>query len=285
MRFVPLNSASDLRLLSAKDYSFVEQVGWLPLGETEFHLASHFLPVAFHLDADIPSVGVLLDNGYQVRPLVDTEGKWLRGYQPIALRCLPFRLANARLRDPALSLEICPDLGLSSETAGQPMIGADGRVTRSVAFIHDALRKMRDARGTLAAAIDQLVMADLLVPMPSQRPRKADSDEPARVFVVDGERLYKTGARALSAMARQSFLSMDLAMACLFSQRLLKAEFRPGGSAVTTAPERTQAAAADAYAEWAAPALNANIALDDTALFSTDDLGTLDPTEPLSTIP
>ena len=280
MRFVALNSVPHLQLVPPTDFRFVDRVDWLPLGETEFLLTAHFLPIAFRLDTAVPTVGALVDPAYQVRPLVSPEGKWLRGYQPIALRCLPFRLAKTKAINRLQSLEVSTDLGLTSSTNGVKIVEADGRISPGVAAIHAALTKMHDARGALADAIDQFVLTDLLVPLPD-KPAKDSPSGQTKFFVIDSDRFHKANARAMAAMARHSFLSLDLATACLFSQRLLKGDFRPG----TPAPEKVQSVPSDAYAEVAAAGFNPNLALDDSSLFSTDDLGSLNVTEPLSTIP
>jgi hypothetical protein len=279
MSFVPLSKAAHLRLVPAQHYGFVDRVSWIPIGDTEFHLTAHFLPIVFNLDPQAPAVGALLAPEYQLHPLVSPEGKWLRGYQPLALRCLPFRFTNVASDDPLETMEVCADLGLTSTISGTPILEPDGRLPRPVAAIHRSLVKIRNARRRLAAAIDHLLMADLLVPLPSGSDSGKEGEAP--FYIVDGERLYNTNARALSAMARHRFLSIDLAMASLFSKRLLKPDFR----AVAAPAESPAGVPKEPQTELAALGLNANLALDDTALFSSNDLGTVDVSQPLATIP
>jgi hypothetical protein len=280
MSFVPLSKAAHLHVLPAQHYGFIDRVSWIPLAESEFHLAAHFVPIAFNLDPQGPAVGALLDAEYQLHPLVSEEGKWLRGYQPLALRCLPFRFSNVVSDDPLEALEVCSDLGLTSSLSGTPILGPDGRLTRSLAATHRSLIKIRNTRRKLLAAVDHLIMANLLMPL-RNRSASASGDDGTRLYIVDGDRFHKTSARILAAMARQRFWSVDLAMACLFSQRLLKPEFRSG----TSPTEKPPIVSRDEQAELTALGLNPDLALDDTALFSANDLKSSDVAQPLSAIP
>ena len=86
------------------------------------------------------------------------------------------------------------------------------------------LQLLKRGEDAFAGAIDQLLIADLLEPL-------AGADDAAlngaSFHILSPRRFAELGSSALGAMARHNFLSLDIAMAGLFSLQNLKPELRP----------------------------------------------------------
>src|SRR5690349_4975307 len=72
---------------------FVPAIGQMALSDSEILLSSHHLPIAIDHVGDRLEVVAMTAPQFQRAPLVNADGQWLRGYVPIAMRCLPFRLS------------------------------------------------------------------------------------------------------------------------------------------------------------------------------------------------
>jgi hypothetical protein len=192
-------------------------------------LSSHHLPIAIDLVDGRLQVIAITTPQFQRAPLTDGEGRWLRGYAPIALRCLPFRSAPDRDGE---ALEIAVNLG---ELGGPalPLAEADGSPTQEVKQIAGLLRRLEIGKRRLQAAAEKLLIADVLAPFQSVRLPGAAAVR-SRALTVDRNKFAALSNRRVAHIASDSFLAIDLATACLFSQRLT-----PGLISVATEPKRT----------------------------------------------
>jgi len=218
-KLLPLREAAHLRFVPPVDER--EIAPWLPVGYTELHLASLYFPLAIRLDGGLPVLGLILSAHYLKRAPRDAAGKWQGGYRPIALRCAPFELGADRtspldmvLKEPSRDL---------AETGGIPITDRDGQPSPLIREIHRWSQLLEETNARLAPALDQLLIANLLVPLVA-------TDEPSDVpplHIIDGTRFMDCDAKAFAAMSRRHFTALDIAAACLSSQRLLQEKYRP----------------------------------------------------------
>src|SRR5262249_567648 len=139
---------------------------WLPMSHTELHLACLYFPVAVRLNDATPSVGLLLGKKHLKRPAVDKFGKWQGGYKPIALRCSAFRCGKVGT-DPLNDILIESPSNCLVDKAGIPIIDDGGEPSTPIREIHRLLRLLEQSQSKFSDALDQLLIADLLVPLES----------------------------------------------------------------------------------------------------------------------
>jgi hypothetical protein len=239
-------------------FSFVEQIGAVPLSETEFLQTSLHLPLAIRQRSGACEVIAVVRSDFLARPVVRTDGGWLPSYMPIALRCLPFRHAGRSSSGGPL-LEMAADLG--DDTATLPFATEDGATHREFATIVSLLARLEAGREALSRAAAALLVADLLIRLHStdaDRPLPGDLD----LLVVAPARLRQLTPARTAALARDGFLALDLATACVFSARLWASHLRP--EAPTEPP--VDPVPISGHASFGAYPIELRI--DDSALFS-----------------
>jgi hypothetical protein len=168
----------------------------------------------------------LLGESYLKRNAVDGAGKWRGGYKPMALRSAPFRCGETA--GDALDLLIASPSRHLASRGGIPIVDNGGAVHPLIGEIHRWCRLLQDSRTKFANALDQLLIANLLVPL-AATDRTPDDDQPPHV--VDAARFMDANKKALAAMARHEFTALDVAVASLSSQRLLHERHRPAADA------------------------------------------------------
>jgi hypothetical protein len=265
---VSLRQVAHLRLALPSHHKWVAGLGWIPVSPTELHLTSRFFPVTIRLTGSRPSLGLLLDERYLARPLVDQAGMWQGTYMPIALRCFPFE-APALDKDPLEDLKISPDCEYLVATGGHALVEQSGQPSTMVSEVHRLLRLMREGQEILATAIDRLLIGDLLVALTLPESDGAPASE-APYYTIDRARFLQLDNKALAAMARQNFLSVDVAAACMFSQQILKRDCLAKPAAAEAA--KTQGRAAPPPLLDLVGIADFSLALDDGDLISLDDI-------------
>lgn len=267
MANVPLSLVADLHFTPPTTFEFVDALGWLPIGLGELHLSAYYFALAVRFQGDRPQLGVILDSRYLVRPVVGPKAEWHGGYRPVALRAYPFELGKAATTgDPIQDLEVSLPSATIGPAGSAPLTSA-GKASPFVARIQQMLVGIRDSSRVLMPILDRLFMADLMVPL--RLPGDTLSNIP--FFVVDRMRFARTPPRALRAMARQDFHAVDIAVACVFSSRLLATSLTTGSE--TESP--TAATAPRDYTPfWAGLDEFPNV-LDESELFSLEDVGSL----------
>lgn len=264
---VPLRQVANLRLALPSHHQWVTALDWVPASPTELHLTSRYFPVVIRLSGSRPSLGLLLDERYLARPLVDQAGTWQGAYMPMALRCFPFH-APVIDKDPLQDITIAPDCGYLVNAGGHPLV-ENGQPSKMVSEIHRLFRLMRDGQEILTIAVDRLMIAELLVPLALPESEIPVGDT-ATFYTVDRARFSQLAPKVLAAMARQNFLSMDIAVACMFSQQLLKRDcLAKPAEAGKSAGQST--AAPPPLSDFVGIA-DFSLALDDGDLISLDDI-------------
>jgi hypothetical protein len=267
--YVPLRDVAHLKLKFPTQFEFVNDVMWLPLGRTELHLTAFHFPIALRFDGGRPSLGVILSDDYLARPIVADTGAWLGSYKPIALRCFPLRIAEERSADPLQELEITNRTRFLASQDGIAISEESGGPSSTITKIYHLLRLLRDGQDDFLTALDQLSIAGLVAEL--KKPEGADTaDGEQKFYVVNAARFASLGKRALAAMARQNFLSIDVAVSCIFSQRLLKPE-RLANSEFNEFPE-TASLMTDNTHPTAFGLADLKLALDESELFSVHDI-------------
>ncbi|MBN8989903.1 MAG: SapC family protein [Rhizobiales bacterium] len=219
-RSVPIREVAHLRLAMPADDRWIEDLGWVPVSSSEIHLASRYFPIAVRVEKQRPQLGLLLHPRYVANAMLDGSGTWRGAYRPIALRCFPFEAPH--LTDDPLA-DILVDAGsryLSTAT-GVPIVDEAGRPDRRLIEMHRHFGLLRRSEEAFSGVLDQYFIAGLLVPLAPE-----DDGEPT-LYVIDPTRFKQLDKAALGAMARRSFLSVDIAVAGLFSLQALRPEHLP----------------------------------------------------------
>jgi hypothetical protein len=255
IRYAPLPFTATAAWRKQESFAYVDRLAQIALSDSELLQSSHHLPIAIDLIGHQPQVVAVTAAQFQRTPLVDAEGRWRRGYAPIALRCLPLRLAERS----ADALEVAVDLEGRGAT-DMPVVDGDGAPTTEIRQVLGLLRRLEAGKRRLQAAAEKLLIADVLAPFQMMRAPGGASVQ-SRMLTVDRNKFAALSKRRALHIAREDFLAVDVAVACLFSQRLLPG---PVSVAVDT---RT-----DSESETSLPstqlALKATTQLDDSELFS-----------------
>lgn len=242
-------------------FSFLSEIAQVPLSDSEVLQTSHHLPLAIDYLNDGPRVVAIVQPQFHRTPVIGANGQWQKGYMPIALRCLPFRLApNA---DGKMDLEIAANLD-SGETAGMPVRQSDGSLAAEVKHIEALLRRLEQGKHNLRRAAEILLIADVLTPLKmASMPEAASTGR--RLLIVDRNKFAALSNSRVAHLVKNGFLPIDLAVASIFSQRLMPtlvavaSEGRAAGR-----QERGVAAGIDEFSS----ALALDIQVDDSELFS-----------------
>ena len=218
---VALRDAAHLRLKRPADMNWIDDLAWIPVATTELHLAARHFPLAVRHDGGRRRPGLLIGRGLQLRKL-HQDGIWCRGYQPLALRCGPFTLGGDS-GDPLADVRIDIASSWLSPNDGLPFIDAGGVPSPLVRELHRMLSLLAASEAALVPAIDRLLIASLL--------RRLDhppvNTDVAAYLVLDPMAVRRLDAAALGAMARDSYLAVDLAIAGHFSLQSIHPDLRP----------------------------------------------------------
>jgi SapC len=193
---------------------------YISLSDSELLLSAHYMPIAIAFPDGAPCVVALADPALSRQSAFDENGHWRAGYKPMALRCLPFRLAATLTGDPLHDLEIAVGWPETPGPMLKPLRDSNGLASKELHVVSDLLKRQHEGAVRLARASDRLLLADLLKPITASSDN-INSTGSGSLYTVDGERLKTTKSAQLAAMARQDFLAIDLLSACIFSQRLL----------------------------------------------------------------
>ena len=270
---IPLREVSHLGLVLPAVEVGMADTGWLPVSHTELHLASLYFPIAVRFVDGKPSLGLILQPQYLKYPAIDPSGKWRGGYQPIALRCFPFQSGEIGA-DPLGDILIASGSRHLVAAGGTALVDRRGEPSPLIREIHRLFRLLREGLEHFADALDQLLIADLLVPLDIAETNQQAPGTPP-LYVVDGSRFLEVDKRALGAMARHRFTALDIAVTCLSSQRLLRDQYRPAGPAVAAANLQALDAAVPPGNAFGLEGVN--LVLDDGEMISLADIDAMKP--------
>lgn len=267
-RLVPIRDLTHLRLALPAEHRWVHNLSWIPVSATEIHLACRYYPIAIRFEANTPRLGLIIDQRYSAHPLLTAAGTWRGAYQPIALRCYPFEAPRID-GDPLSDLLIDPDCGYLSETVGARIVDDDGRPSRLSTEVHRLFGLLQQGRESFAGALDHYLIGDLLLPLPNPDPK--DTEGGTLLYILHPAHLMQLEKAALGAMARHSFMSIDVAMACHFSLQNLRQDCRPKD----TGQSRRQRLASTPLVPDTIAIDDLRLALDDSELIALWDNDTL----------
>lgn len=199
-----------------RSFEFVRAIPHVPLADTEVLQTSLYLPVVIDYAPDGPRVVAATNPRFHRWPMTGSGGKWLRTYLPICLRCLPFR--TVRDADGNTGIEVAIDLGEKDQPA-LPTFSANGALTPEVQKIAALLRRLEEGKQALQKAAEMLLIADVLT---SLRLANIPDAAPAnRYLTVDRNKFASLSNSRVAHIIRDGFLPIDLAAACIASQRLM----------------------------------------------------------------
>jgi SapC len=266
---IPLREVAHLRLALPFNEGQISNQLWIPVSHTELHLACLYFPVAVRFDDGKLFLGLILGERYLKRPAVDASGKWQGGYKPIALRCSPFQTGKIG-EDPLSDILIASPSNHLTAKDGIPIVDDGGGPSPLIREIHRLFRLLQESRAKFSEALDQLLIGNLLVPLEAADGISSAGDEPP-LHVVDGVRFMEADKRGLGAMARHSFTALDVSVACLSSQRLLREQYRPN----LVSGRKPHAEKATSLSQEPFAIEDFNLVLDDGELISLADIDVL----------
>ncbi len=220
---VPLGDVAGLRLNLRDGGDWPQDLAFVPVSTTELHLAARSFPLAVRQGEGAPRLGLLVGADTLVSPLRTTTGAWRGGYQPIGLRTLPL-VAISDTNDALADLVIDSDTPSLSADAGVPIADTAGRPSPAIVELHRLAVLLTRSAIAFAPALDHLLIAGLLAPLSAS---SSDTAGDPQYLVIDPAAFERLDGAALGAMARHSYLSVDLAVAGMFSLQALHPERRP----------------------------------------------------------
>jgi hypothetical protein len=259
IQFKPLADISPTVWRKPTSLAFAQQVSQIPLSDSELLLTSSCLPIAIDCISDRPRVVAIIDQRFQRSPVIGPNGQWQKGYLPLALRCLPFRLSGGT--SDTGTIEMAINLPHNNEP-GSPFFTDKDQLSPEVNAIATLLRRLEDGKQQLQHAASQLLIAGVLTPI---RLGRTPNGENGRSFTVSRDQFNTLSGPRAALLAKDSFLAIDLAVACIFSQRHLATLVSVAAVGATTADASVPASLAPD--EFANP-LRLNVHIDDQTLFS-----------------
>lgn len=226
-RLIALSEVPDHPALLAECSERTGDTRWVAVSASELHLTCRHFPLALAMAEGGPRLGLITDDRYLTYRLHDENGQWLGAYRPIGVRCFPFSVR--RIGDDPLADIVVDEDRIAGRKADVRTIPA-AQAERHLAELHRLCCLLKRSEDLFAAALDQLLIAEVFVPLNDEAERSTN------LSVIDPERLSGLGKPALGALGRHSFRSIDVAIAGLFSLRNLKPEFRPSSRKIKSEP-------------------------------------------------
>jgi hypothetical protein len=259
--FIPIRDATQSVWRRPASFSFASDITQIPLADSELLLTSHHLPIAIDCLNDHPRVVAVIDPRFQRSPAIGADGQWQKGYLPLALRCLPFRTSGDAKNSDAI--EIAVNLPEKDEP-GIPLFSSDKSLSPEVRQIAGLLRRLEDGKQQLQKAAEQLLIAGVLTPLHLSRTPDAANSR-ARSFTVNKNEFSALSNARIALIAKDGFLPIDLATACIFSQRLMATLV---SVATGETPLNTRIAAVPNTMDDFVTPLRLEVQIDDSELFS-----------------
>ena len=217
IRFTSLPNHDNKVWRRLRAFAFVNEISQVPLSDSEILLTSHHLPIAIDYVDDGLQVVAVTTPRFLRSPLIGPDGQWQRGYMPIALRCLPFRIIPGARRNESLEVAVNLD---ESDGPTLPIFSTDGSLSPVIEHIAALLRRLEEGKQALQRAAEKLLIADVLTPFQMAR-LPGTAPLPSRTLTVDRNKLGALSKFRAAHLVSDGFLPIDLAAACIFSQRLM----------------------------------------------------------------
>jgi len=214
LNFVPLSDYPEATWSPPQDLFWIEDVGCIPIADTEMLGLAHFCPITIEMDESTPRVVAVVKSSYVAHSLLTDSGRWKAPYSPLALRAMPFRNAT----NPADGIEICPEMAGASRDPERrmAMVGQKGGVTNAFAQVQTMLKRLRLGGTRLSNAAKTLIGLDVLTPL---APLTGQHSRPHYTLRI-GDLLALPASRILS-LTTDACCPLDLACAMTFSSRAL----------------------------------------------------------------
>jgi hypothetical protein len=259
IRFARLPASEKKVWRRPKSFEFANHISQVPLADSELLLTSHHLPIAIDYVDDRLQVIAIIKSQFLRSAAVGANGQWRRGYLPIALRCLPFRAVAGSSETERLEVALNLD---EAEGTALPIFAADGSLAPEVSQIGKLLERLERGKRQLQKAAETLLIAGVLSPF--QLARLPDTVVSSRALTVDRNKLSALSNSRAAHLAKDSFLPIDVASACIFSQRLMS-----NLVSVVTEPDQIPGQEPCAEARDSVLAgLRSNVRIDESQLFS-----------------
>jgi hypothetical protein len=213
--FQPVAKGAPQHWRRPRSFAFVQEMPHVPLSGAEILSAAHHLPVVVEYGRGGTSVVAITDPQLHRCPLTAADGKWLYGPLPIHLQCLPFRLSGGPGEEARLEVAIDP---ADADHPPQAMFSPDGALSPEVGEIVALLRRLEHGKQLLQRAAKMLLAADVLTFF---QPANLTGKMPHQYLTVDRSKFAALSNSRVAHLVRDSFLPLDLAAACILSQRLM----------------------------------------------------------------
>lgn len=228
LAFKPLDRWGETTWTRPENFSFLNGPSSIPAAGTELLQVAHQYPLAVRHASGSFWVEALTAQSLLRHPVADEAGRLTRPYSLIAVRCLPFRMAEAVGSNSAGELELAAEF--AGGQAGKPLREADGTLSADVQRVERLLTTAAESQEELSAAAELLFLADLLVPLVISG-STGDQTDYGSLLTLDRARLSELSREKLSAVVGGGLLVIDLIAALSRSAD----HFKP--DAVTTQKE------------------------------------------------
>ncbi|MFG1463056.1 SapC family protein [Xanthobacter sp. DSM 24535] len=214
--FRPLRQSETCHWMRPRTFGFVEGLERVALGDSELLQTAHHLPIMVETARQRVQVVAGLSSRLLRHRLLDGEGRWMRPYVPIRLRCLPFAVEPAPAGGGNAKVLISDTLLAEAPEGGAAVMTEDGELSPAVADIARLLLRFEAGTTPLSAAAEQLLLADLLLPIGPTRGG-------GTLWTVATERLAGVTAARAALLTKPNMLGSQLLFSLLFSRRMLDA--------------------------------------------------------------
>ena len=211
---------------SVTDFSFAAQQNLISIAANELMQTVPVLPLGFaELSGVLTLVGITSPEPGQ-NYFVDSTGKWLGAYLPIALRSYPFRMVKPEDQDNPI-LCVLEDSALVVETGqGEAFFTADGSPSDAIQAMLKLLSDSANSSQRTRAAVLALSAAGLMQPWPLKLQRGDTALEVNGLFRINEAALNQLDATTLQALRDQG--ALNIAYAQMFSMGQMQVLSRLG---------------------------------------------------------
>lgn len=198
---------ANYRLQRASSYAFAASDLAAPLVQAELQKAAVHLPVAFVEHAGgfalVAVLGLQQGQNLLVAP---TNGQWVGGYVPAALRGYPFALVPTDDGRPALVVDMAS--GLVGEAVEGEALFVSGQPSEALQGVLNFLTQLDKERAATAQLCTLLAAHGLIQPWPIKA-MTADGEKQIKgLFRIDAAKLNQLDAQALHALQQAGALQM-----------------------------------------------------------------------------
>ncbi|WP_320034564.1 SapC family protein [Halarcobacter sp.] len=194
-----------LKVSDMNDLFFAKDLSILPVTLGEITAVGKVFPIVF-VDGKNPSLSALLSLGGE-NLAINSEGKWITNYVPLALRKYPFSVASVKDNVDQKIIMIDEDSSLVSKSKGKLLFKKDGSqselLENAIKFLMDNEKHVQITKKMVKEIVDSGILEEREVAI-------GEGDEKKVLVngfkVVDREKLNKLSDDILASWARRGII-------------------------------------------------------------------------------